>query len=204
MATLALVIYLLFLAVTFGGKSLAMKRRTGSTGFHGMAKDEGPVERVAGLLIIVGSIGALIAPILQLTGTIEPFGFLDAIWIGWLGLALVLGGWTLCLLAQAGMGESWRIGVEPGERTDLVTGGLFAWSRNPFFGAVFIFSLGLFLMVPNPVAVAAGLCLFLGFEIQVRTVEEPNLREVFGEEYERYGQEVGRFFPGVGRFRGSS
>ena len=45
-------------------------------------------------------------------------------------------------------------------------------------------------------------CLFLGFEIQVRTVEEPNLRQVFGEEYVRYGQATGRFFPGLGRFRG--
>lgn len=201
MALPALLIYVLFLLVTFGGKSLAMKRRTGSTGFHGMAKEEGPVERFAGLLIIIGSIGALLAPILQLTGTVEPFDFLDAGWIGWIGLALVLGGWALCLLAQAAMGESWRIGVEPGERTELVTGGLFARSRNPFFGAVFVFSLGLFLMVPNPVAVVAGLCLFLGFEIQVRTVEEPNLRQVFGEEYERYGRKVGRFFPGIGRFR---
>ena len=201
MATLALSIYVLFLLVTFGGKSLAMKRRTGSTGFHGMAKDEGPVERFAGLLIILGSIGALIAPILQLTGAIEPFGFLGAGWIGWLGLFLVLGGWALCLAAQAEMGESWRIGVEPGERTELVTDGLFAWSRNPFFAAVFLFSFGLFLMVPNPVAIVAGLCLFLGFEIQVRTVEEPNLRQVFGEEYERYGRETGRFLPGIGRFR---
>ena len=199
MALPALLIYVLFLVVTFVGKSIAMKRRTGSTGFHGPAKDEGPVERFAGLLIIVGSLGALLAPVLQLTGAIEPFGFLDPGWIGWLGLALVLGGWALCLLAQAEMGESWRIGVEPGERTELVTDGLFAWARNPFFGAVFVLALGLFLMVPNPVAVVAGLCLFFGFEIQVRTVEEPNLREVFGEDYLRYGQRVGRFLPGIGK-----
>ena len=202
MALPALVIYILFLVVTFVGKSLAMKRRTGSTGFHGMAKDEGPIERFAGLLIIIGSIGALVAPILQLTGAIDPFGLLDKTWIGWLGLVLVLGGWAICLLAQAEMGESWRIGVEPGERTALVTDGLFAFSRNPFFAAVFLFSFGLFLMVPNPVAVLAGFCLFFGFEIQVRTVEEPNLRQVFGEEYERYGREVGRFLPGVGRLDG--
>ena len=201
MALPALLIYILFLLVTFVGKSLAMKRRIGSTGFHGMSKDEGPVERFAGLLIIIGSIGALLAPILQLTGTIQPFGFLDATWIGWLGLAVVLGGWALCLVSQAEMGESWRIGVKPGERTELVTDGLFAWSRNPFFAAVFVFSFGLFLMVPNPVAVVAGLCLFLGFEIQVRTVEEPNLRVVFGGDYERYGRETGRFLPGIGRFR---
>lgn len=201
MALVALLVYVAFLLVTFGGKSIAMKRRIGSTGFHGMSEEEGPIERFAGVLIILGSVGALVAPVLQLTGVIESFGALDAGWVGWAGLILALLGWVLCLVSQAEMGESWRIGVEPGERTELVTEGLFAYSRNPFFAAVFIFALGLFLMVPNPIAVAAGLCLFLGFQIQVRTVEEPNLREVFGEDYVRYGERVGRYLPGIGRFR---
>lgn len=200
MALVALLVYVAFLLVTFGGKSITMKRRIGSTGFHGMSEEEGPVERFAGILIILGSIGALVAPVLQLTGVTEPFGALDGTWVGWAGLVLALLGWVLCLVSQAEMGESWRIGVEPGERTELVTEGLFAYSRNPFFAAVFIFALGLFLMVPNPIAVVAGLCLFLGFQIQVRTVEEPNLREVFGEAYVRYGERVGRYLPGIGRF----
>ena len=200
MALVALLVYVAFLLVTFGGKSITMKRRIGSTGFHGMSEEEGPVERFAGILIILGSIGALVAPVLQLTGVTEPFGALDGTWVGWAGLVLALLGWVLCLVSQAEMGESWRIGVEPGERTELVTEGLFAYSRNPFFAAVFVFALGLFLMVPNPIAVVAGLCLFLGFQIQVRTVEEPNLREVFGEAYVRYGQRVGHYLPGIGRF----
>lgn len=204
MALIALLVYVAFLLVTFGGKSIAMKRRVGSTGFHGMSEEEGPVERFAGVLIILGSIGALVAPILELTGVAEPFGGLDETWVGWAGLVLALLGWVLCLVSQAEMGASWRIGVEPGERTELVTEGLFAYSRNPFFAAVFVFALGLFLMVPNPIAAVAGLCLFLGFQIQVRTVEEPNLREVFGEDYVRYGERVGRYLPGIGKFPGAS
>ena len=204
MALIALLVYVAFLLVTFGGKSIAMKRRIGSTGFHGMSEEEGPVERFAGVLIILGSIGALVAPILELTGVAEPFGGLDETWVGWAGLVLALLGWVLCLVSQAEMGASWRIGVEPGERTELVTEGLFAYSRNPFFAAVFVFALGLFLMVPNPIAAVAGLCLFLGFQIQVRTVEEPNLREVFGEDYVRYGERVGRYLPGIGKFPGAS
>lgn len=201
MAAVALAVYVIWTVVTFVGKSVAMKRRTGFSGFHGMSEDEGPVARFAGLLIIVGSIGALVAPVLELVGAIGPFDLLDSGWIGWVGLVLALAGAVISLAAQAAMGESWRIGVEPGEQTELVTDGLFRWSRNPFFGAVYVFALGLFLMVPNPVSLVAGLCLFLGFEIQVRVVEEPNLRAVFGERYEVYGRRVGRFLPWVGRFR---
>lgn len=201
MAAAALAVYAIWMVVTFVGKSIAMKRRTGFTGFHGMSEEEGPTARFAGLLIIVGSVGALVAPILELTGTIGPFDFLTAGWVGWIGLALALIGAALSLLAQHAMGDAWRIGVEPGERTELVEDGLFGLSRNPFFGAVYLFAVGLFLMVPNPVALVAGLCLFFGFEVQVRAVEEPNLRQVFGEAYEDYGRRVGRFLPGVGRLR---
>jgi protein-S-isoprenylcysteine O-methyltransferase Ste14 len=200
MAALALSIFLIWMLVTFIGKSVAMKRKTGFSGFHGMSDDEAPIARLAGGLIIIGTIGALIAPILELVGAIGPFVSMTDDWIGWVGLALTLVGAIVSLVAQAAMGESWRIGVDPGERTELVTDGLFRWSRNPFFGAVYVFALGLFLMVPNPVSVVAGLCLFIGFEIQVRVVEEPNLRAVFGEEYEGYGRRVGRFAPGIGRF----
>ena len=199
MAALALGVYLVWMMVTFVGKSVAMKRKTGSTGFHGMSEDEGPAARFAGVLIVLGSVGAFAAPVLELTGAVEPFGFMTAGWIGWVGLLFALAGAAISLLAQAAMGESWRIGVEPGERTELVTDGPFGISRNPFFGAVFIFAFGLFLMVPNPVALVAGLCLFFGFEIQVRVVEEPNLREVFGADYDEYGRRVGRFLPGIGR-----
>ena len=184
MAAVALIVYVVWMVVTFIGKSVAMKRRTGSTGFHGMSEEEGPVARFAGVLIFLGSLGALAAPVLELIGTIEPFGFMEAGWAGPVGLGLALAGAAISRRAQAEMGESWRIGVEPGERTELVTDGLFGISRNPFFGAVYLFALGLFLMVPNPVALFAGICLFCGFEIQVRVVEEPNLRAVFGQDYE--------------------
>lgn len=201
MAWTALTLYLIWLIAAFGAKSLAMRRRVGFSGFHGMSGNEGPAARFAGVLIIAGSIGAFVAPVLELTGTIQPFEFLEADWIGWVGLAIAVSGALISFMAQAGMGDSWRIGVEAGEETKLVTGGFFSVCRNPFFGAVFVLALGLFLMVPNPVALVAGLGLFLGFEIQVRVIEEPNLKQVFGGEYEEYGRRVGRFLPGLGRLR---
>jgi protein-S-isoprenylcysteine O-methyltransferase Ste14 len=121
MALTALILYLAWLTVAFAAKSAAMKRATGSTGFHGISKDEGPVQRLAGAMIVVGAVGALASPILDLTGLIEPFGLLDASWIGWVGFAAALTGAGLSLVAQREMGQAWRIGVEPGERTELVT-----------------------------------------------------------------------------------
>lgn len=48
----------------------------------------------------------------------------------WLGLGLAVIGLALVLAAQQAMGDSWRIGVDPSERTGLVTTGAFATVRN--------------------------------------------------------------------------
>ena len=55
--------------------------------------------------------------------------------------------------AQIAMGASWRIGVDPDERTELVMDGPFAVVRNPIFAAMLPTALGLTLLVPSWVAI---------------------------------------------------
>jgi hypothetical protein len=45
---------------------------------------------------------------------------------------------ALTVIAQFAMAESWRIGVDPNERTPLVTTGAFAMVRNPIFTAMLV------------------------------------------------------------------
>ena len=101
------------------------------------------------------------------------------------------------------MGRSWRIGVDPGERTELVTAGPFALVRNPIFAAMLPTALGLTLLVPSWVALAGLAGLIAALELQVRVVEEPYLLQVHGDAYATYAARVGRFVPGVGQLRGS-
>ena len=97
------------------------------------------------------------------------------------------------------MGASWRIGVDPDERTGLVTHGLFALVRNPIFTAMLVTALGLTLMVGNAISLTGLAALFAALEVQVRLVEEPYLLTVHGPDYERYSTTAGRFLPGLGR-----
>ncbi len=112
---------------------------------------------------------------------------------------LALGGIGLTLYAQLAMGDSWRIGVDPGERTELVTAGPFAVVRNPIFAAMIPTALGLALLVPSAVAIAGFAALVGALELQVRVVEEPYLARVHGDAYGAYAARVGRFAPGIGR-----
>ncbi len=99
------------------------------------------------------------------------------------------------------MGESWRIGVDGDERTELVTDGAFRLVRNPIFTAMLITATGLAMIIPNVISILGLVALFAALEIQVRLVEEPYLRTVQGAEYLAYAQSAGRFAPGVGRIR---
>ena len=60
-------------------------------------------------------------------------------------------------------------------------------------------SVGLVLMVPNWVALAGLVALFVALEFQGRIVEEPYLLQTHGERYGDYTARVGRFVPGLGR-----
>jgi protein-S-isoprenylcysteine O-methyltransferase Ste14 len=99
------------------------------------------------------------------------------------------------------MGSSWRIGVDPAERTVLVTDGVFRLARNPIFTAMVTAQLGVALMVPTWVSAASLVALVAAVQLQVRAVEEPYLRAAHGPAYTAYASRTGRFVPGVGRVR---
>jgi protein-S-isoprenylcysteine O-methyltransferase Ste14 len=93
------------------------------------------------------------------------------------------------------MRDSWRIGVDASERTELRTSGLFRRVRNPTFSAMAITATGLILMVPTVVSLFGLLALTVALQLQVRIVEEPYLRRTHGEAYEKYCDGAGRFVP---------
>jgi protein-S-isoprenylcysteine O-methyltransferase Ste14 len=199
MATLALILYGVYLVLAFGLRTLIQLRRTGSTGFHGLGGRPGSAEWIAGVGFTVALLVGAAAPVLALLDVVEPIAALDTTAAHVAGLLLAVAGIGLTFYAQVAMGTSWRIGVDPEERTQLVTTGPFALVRNPIFAAMLPASLGLALLVPNVVALAGLAALFVALEIQVRLVEEPHLLRVHGDSYRQYAARVGRFVPGLGR-----
>jgi protein-S-isoprenylcysteine O-methyltransferase Ste14 len=108
----------------------------------------------------------------------------------------------MLLWSQSAMGESLRIGVDPTERTALVTSGPFRLLRNPIYSATFAYVIATAMLVPNPAGIVAAVALMVGLELQVRWVEEPCLLAVHGSAYRAYAARVGRFLPRIGRIAG--
>jgi protein-S-isoprenylcysteine O-methyltransferase Ste14 len=202
MAAAALVLYGVWFGLTFGVRIAVQLRHTGSTGVHGVARGAGPLEWLAGALLITGLATAAAAPMLALLGVLEPIPALDGDAGHAIGVVLAAGGIVLTFLAQLAMGDAWRIGVDPEERTQLVTGGPFKLVRNPIYSAMIPTLLGLALMAPSVLAIAGLVAVVTALELQVRLVEEPHLLRTHGDAYADYAARVGRFAPGLGLLHG--
>ena len=121
-----------------------------------------------------------------------PIAWLERLSVRWIGVALLLLSLVWTVVAQAQMGQSWRIGVDSERQTELVQQGVFRISRNPIFLGMMITLLGLFLVLPNGIML---LTLMLGvviIGIQVR-LEEEHLRKLHGAEYVDYYRRVRRW-----------
>ena len=111
-----------------------------------------------------------------------------------IGAVVSIIGIAVTVHAQFQLGESWRYGVDENEKTELVTDGIYAHVRNPIYSGVFLFCLGILLLLPHILMLVSVLLVYLSIEIMVRFVEEPYLRATHGEVYIAYERQTGRYW----------
>ena len=190
---LASVAAYLFLALLV--RPALLRWKTGRWGFNGLSGAVGSAGWCGGVSFLASMLAIPVALSLNVFSTPEAFAMA--------GLTLMAVGFAITLLAQSGMGASWRIGVKETERTALITTGLFGLVRNPIFTGMGTFGAGLVLLWPNVASFTSLGLLVLGVELQVRFVEEPYLRAVHGEAWVSWARRVGRFIPGMGTISGT-
>ena len=96
------------------------------------------------------------------------------------------------------MGSRWRMAVVPGERTELVTGGLYARIRHPIYAlSIILMTCSALIVATLPMLAVAVIhvCLML---LKARN-EESFLLGAHGDEYARYCARTGRFLPRLTR-----
>jgi len=115
------------------------------------------------------------------------------------GFALAAVGLLLVMLAQAQMRASWRIGIDD-RPTELVTGGLYRWVRNPIYSGLFLALAGIALVAPAPALLAVAGATVVVVAVQTR-LEERHLAALHAGNYLAWASRAGRFVPGLGRLR---
>lgn len=142
----------------------------------------------------------LLGPVTLMLGVLQPLSFQPGLLkplalpeaVRWAGLLLAFAGDAVFLLSVICMGANWRAGVDATQRTALVTGGVYARSRNPAFLGFDLLYLGLALAAPVPLHLALAALGVLVLHLQILQ-EEAYLAAVFGDAYEQYRRRVRRY-----------
>lgn len=187
----ALALLLGYLALFFWGSALAAQaagrpvwlfaRATGRDGRAALGF------RVAFALAFFGPLLWLAVPALHKVDPLWTEG--RAVILGLIGVFVAGLGAMVAFAAQMSMGSSWRVGVVDGETGDLVSGGLYRFSRNPTFVGRTALLAGVAVAVPAVPTVLAPVLFLWSASTQVRS-EEAALRAALGPDYDRYAASV--------------
>lgn len=90
------------------------------------------------------------------------------------------------------MRDSWRAGIPEGDKTEIVTTGIYSMSRNPAFLGFDLVYIGLLLMFFNLVLLVFSIFAMVMLHMQILQ-EEKYMEDTFGSEYEKYREHVYRY-----------
>ena len=183
-----------YLALFFWGSALAAQAAGRSVWLFSRAKGRDRVAamgfRAAFALAFFGPLLWLAVPALHKVDPLWTEG--RAIFLGLIGVFVAGLGAMVAFAAQMSMGSSWRVGVVGGETGDLVSGGLYRFSRNPTFVGQAALLTGVAIAVPAIPTIMAPLLFLWSASTQVRS-EEAALRMAIGPDYDRYAASVPRW-----------
>jgi protein-S-isoprenylcysteine O-methyltransferase Ste14 len=107
-------------------------------------------------------------------------------------VALCLAGLAFLILSLIAFGKSFRVGIDVDAPDRLVTGGIFALSRNPIYVGFFSILIAEFLIFPNWITLAYLVAAVWLVHRQILR-EEEFLRDYYGQEYTAYCERVRRY-----------
>ena len=182
---LALIVLAVFYGIYFG-KMLAQKRHGIRTHQIGRRKEK-ELHTVETLM----SVATLGAPIAQLMSIGFGWNHLPA-GARFTGFLLGLLGDGIFLLSVLCMKDSWRAGIPDKDKTELVTTGIYRYSRNPAFLGFDFMYIGVLLLYGNLLTLGFSVFAMVMLHLQILQ-EERYLENAFGTAYLAYKKQVFRY-----------
>ncbi|MDH3354347.1 MAG: isoprenylcysteine carboxylmethyltransferase family protein [Chromatiales bacterium] len=109
-----------------------------------------------------------------------------------IGIVLILLNLVISATSLVNLRDSWRVGVLEGQKTELVTSGIYRFSRNPYFASYFTLFVAYTVMTQSLILLALSI---IGFLVTHKMVlkEEAYLSSAHGVDYENYKNSVPRY-----------
>jgi len=125
---------------------------------------------------------------------IDAFSFPLQVWLRWIGFVIGVVSVVFWTWTQVTLDTRWSAQLQLTKEHHLVTTGPYARIRHPLYAAMFGWCVALSLLTANWIFLAVCVLFILGLMWRVPK-EEQMMIEAFGEEYKKYMQRTGRFFP---------
>ncbi|MBC7238877.1 MAG: isoprenylcysteine carboxylmethyltransferase family protein [Chloroflexi bacterium] len=109
-----------------------------------------------------------------------------------IGLGMIAVGLVIFVVAQATLGDSWRLGIDERHPGALVTRGIYRFSRHPLYLFFDLYFLGTFLL--NGTAMFGIFAILVAANLHHQAIQEERfLLRVHGEAYRAYQRCTGRY-----------
>lgn len=187
------VYFTLFFGVSFLGISIAVARKIGKNP-NVLPNDDSAYALVGWyfkLILIVLFIYTLLPLLFPEVEEGFIINLLNQDLFLYIGIGLMLIAFIWVVIAQIQMKTSWRIGIDEHIKTELITTGLFQYSRNPIFLGMTLSLVGFFFAFPTVIAFFLLIIGNILMQIQIRLEEEHLLRQ-HGSVYLAYKKRTGR------------
>ena len=121
-----------------------------------------------------------------------PIPILSNDYIIFIGMFLLFLNLIISFLALIQMRDSWRVGIKEDDKTELINGGIFRITRNPYFLSYIVLFLAYILLVANVLIIISSLISFISIHKMIMK-EEKYLETLHGQEYLDYKKSVPRY-----------
>ncbi len=109
-----------------------------------------------------------------------------------IGIVFCTAGDLIFFLAVHTMRDNWRAGIPESDKTEMVTSGIYSFSRNPAFLGFDLVYIGILILFFNPVHLLFVIFAVTMLHLQI-IQEEKFLPIVFGKDYIKYKSGVCRY-----------
>ena len=114
--------------------------------------------------------------------------------LGAVGLVFAMAALAGSWICWKRMGKSWRMGIDPGESTQLIVTGPYAYVRHPIYALSSLLMIASVMVLPSPLMLALAVIHLTFLQWEARR-EERHLLATHGDAYAAYRARVGRFLP---------
>jgi protein-S-isoprenylcysteine O-methyltransferase Ste14 len=177
-----------FFLVLFISRNIMLKIKIGKT-IRGKGINSAVI--LSSLLFTVTNIAVIDERLYRL---LLPIDALTHRWLSLCGYVFLAVAIVCSGIISRQMRDSWRVGIQPGDRTVLIQTGVFSVIRNPYFLTYYAMFISFFMIRPAVVLLVLVLSIILVYH-RIVLREEKHLHRMHGQAYADYMKRTGRYFP---------